>query len=236
MIPQLSHRTAGTRVLVIDDDPPTLDLLRRVLERNGLEPLVAATAAAGLRILFEERPDLVLLDLGLPDSGGGALTRIRELSDVPVVIVSAVADQSVKVQALRAGADDYVVKPFGLQELVARIETLLRRAGATATLPSGSYSDGLVEIDRAALEVKIAGAPVELTALELRLLVAFTEHPSQVLSPTQLLERVWGDASLSRERVKLYVGYLRGKFRSAGVEAPIETMRGFGYRYRPPAG
>jgi len=222
------------RALVIEDDPAAHDLLSRLLERNGIVALGARTGSDGLRTLFEERPDLVLLDVGLPDADGpSVLRRIREMTDVPVVMLSALDDEATKVRSLRAGADDYVTKPFGLQELIARIDALLRRSLSTSP-PVGTYSDGLVDLDYASLEVMIAGEPVDLTALELRLLTAFIDHPNNVLSADQLLDLVWGDSALPRERVKLYVAYLREKFREKGAESPIETVRGFGYRYRPP--
>jgi DNA-binding response OmpR family regulator len=222
------------RVLVIEDDPAVHDLLRRLLERNGIVALGAQTGSDGMRTLFEQRPDLVLLDVGLPDADGPAvLRRIREMTDVPVVMLSGRDDEGTKVRALRAGADDYVTKPFGLQELIARIDALLRRS-LTDSGPLGAYSDGLVAVDYASLEVRIAGEPADLTALELRLLTAFIDHPNHVLSADQLLDLVWGDSALPRERVKLYVAYLREKFREKGAESPIETVRGFGYRYRPP--
>ena len=130
------------RVLVIEDDPASHDLLRRLLERNSIVALGARTGSDGLRTLFEQRPDLVLLDVGLPDADGpGVLSRIREMTDVPVVMLSAHDDESTKVRALRAGADDYVTKPFGLQELIARIDALLRRS-LTASGLSGRTRTG----------------------------------------------------------------------------------------------
>jgi DNA-binding response OmpR family regulator len=232
-LPPADARARAT-VLVVEDDPASQALLRRLLEQNDLEVLSAPTGADGLRTLFQRHPDLVLLDVGLPDADGTELlARIRDLSDVPVVMVSARDEEAVKVRALRSGADDYLTKPFGLQELVARIDVLLRRSMRSRP-SSGHYGDGLVKVDYVSLEVEIAGRPVDLTALELKLLMAFVEHPNQVLSADQLLQRVWGDSALPRERVKLYVAYLRDKFRAAGAEAPIETVRGFGYRYRPP--
>ena len=149
------------------------------------------------------------------------------------MMVTGKASELEKVRALRSGADDYVTKPFGLQEVVARVEALLRRR-APRKEPPRTYADGLVEIDFQGAEAKADGHTLELTPLEYRLLSAFVQHPNQVLSADQLLELAWGESGFGRERVKIYVGYLRGKFREAGVEAPIETIRGFGYRYRPP--
>jgi DNA-binding response OmpR family regulator len=125
-------------------------------------------------------------------------------------------------------------KPFGVQELLARVEALLRRRPPAATAPA-HYADGLLEIDFASLEVRAAGNVVQLTPLQLRLLTALVQHRGQVLSAEQLLKLAWEDDMVPRERVKLYVGYLRRRFREQGVELPVETVRGFGYRYRPPA-
>ena len=225
---------AEARVLLIEDDEDSRLLLRRVLERADMEIVEASDGTEGLRELYGSHPDVVLLDIGLPEvDGWHTLERIRELTDVPVMMVTGKASELEKVRALRAGADDYVTKPFGLQEVVARVEVLLRRR-APRKEPPRMYADDLVEIDFQGAEAKADGQVLELTPLEYRLLSAFVQHPNQVLSADQLLELAWGESGFGRERVKIYVGYLRGKFRTAGVEAPIETIRGFGYRYRPP--
>jgi DNA-binding response OmpR family regulator len=128
-----------------------------------------------------------------------------------------------------------VTKPFGRQELLARVEAHLRRVGAREDQPS-TYADGLVTIDFAQRQVTVSGEPVALTPLEFKLLAMFVRHPNQVLSHDQLLEQVWGDATTgSRARTKLYVGYLRHKLAVGEEDSPIETVRGFGYRYRPRA-
>jgi DNA-binding response OmpR family regulator len=225
---------ADARVLLIEDDEDSRLLLRRILERAGMQIVEASTGTQGLRELYGSHPDVVLLDIGLPEiDGWRTLERIRELTDVPVMMVTGKASELEKVRALRSGADDYVTKPFGLQEVVARVEALLRRRGPRKD-PPRTYADGLVEIDFQGAEAKADGHTLELTPLEYRLLSAFVQHPNQVLSADQLLELAWGESGFGRERVKIYVGYLRGKFRDVGVEAPIETIRGFGYRYRPP--
>jgi DNA-binding response OmpR family regulator len=229
------HQPRGhARVLIVEDDERARALLGRVLQRHGLEVIEASDGGDGLRQLFSGRPDLVLLDLELPDlSGRALLQRIRELTDVPVMVVTADGDETACVTSLRAGADDFMSKPFGVQELLARIEALLRRTPATEDGPA-NYSDGLLEIDFASLEVRADGRVVELTPLQLRLLTVLVNHAGRVLSPEQLLRLAWDDDLVPRERVKLYVGYLRRRFRDQDVELPVETVRGFGYRYRPP--
>jgi DNA-binding response OmpR family regulator len=222
-------------VLVIDDDADIRGLLRELLERAGYEVTESPNGRDGLRALYSTSPDLVLLDVSMPElDGWQTLERIRDVSDVPVVMLTARAAELEKVRGLKAGADDYVTKPFGRQELLARVEAHLRRVGERAEQP-GTYADGMVTIDFAQREVTVYGSQVTLTPLEFKLLSTFVRHPNQVLSHEQLLELVWGDALTgSRARTKLYVGYLRQKLAVADPgESPIETVRGFGYRYRP---
>jgi DNA-binding response OmpR family regulator len=221
-------------VLVVEDDEQSLALMERVLSRHGHEPLTTRTGADALRLLRSERPDIVLLDLGLPDvDGRTTLERMRDITDVPIMIVTGRGGEQDAVGALRAGADDYVTKPYGIQEVLARVDALLRRARPAAEPPS-RYADSLLEIDFGSLDVLIAGDPVQLTALQLRVLSALVEHRGNVLSAEQILSLAWGDERAPRDRVKLYVGYLREKFRERGVEPPIQTVRGSGYRYQPP--
>lgn len=224
---------AESRILVIEDDAEIRALLRTLLERAGMQVVEAPDGESGLRTFFETRPELVLLDLSLPRMDGfETLDRIRQLSDVPVLVLTARSSEGDKVLGLRSGADDYLTKPFGRQELVARAEALLRRHRKDGGAPS-VVSDAIVTIDAAQASVAVNGMAVTLTPLEFKLLGAFVRHPSQVLNQDQLLELVWGASGTSRDQVKLYVGYLRKKLRDvAGVE-PIETVRGFGYRYRP---
>jgi DNA-binding response OmpR family regulator len=224
-----------SRVLVVDDEADIRELVRALLERAGHDVLEAPDGQEALRVFYAEKPDLVLLDVSMPLlDGWGTLERIRELSDVPVVMLTARADELEKVRGLRAGADDYVTKPFGRQELVARVEGQLRRTRSGRDETS-IYDDGFVSIDFAQRAVTAGGNTVALTPLEFRLLVAFVRHPNQVLSHEQLLDLAWGDARAgARDQVKLYVGYLRRKLGDDDRgESPIETVRGFGYRYRP---
>jgi DNA-binding response OmpR family regulator len=225
-----------TCVLVVDDDGDIRGLVRELLERTGYDVLEAPDGNEGLRVFYAEQPDLVILDVSMPGlDGWGALERIRELSDVPVVMLTARAEELEKVRGLGAGADDYVPKPFGRQELLARVQALLRRSRSAARAVTESYADSYLEIDYGQRRIAVEGRDVQLTPLEFRLLTAFVQHPNHVLSRDQLLELVWHDPSgVASDQVKLYVGYLRRKLgEPEEAESPIETMRGFGYRYRP---
>jgi DNA-binding response OmpR family regulator len=229
-----------TRVLVVDDDAVTRELLRGVLERAGHEVREAVDGRAGLRELYATSPDLVVLDVEMPELDGWAtLERIRDMSDVPVLMLTARETELERVRGLQGGADDYVVKPFGHQELLARVQALLRRARGAggATAEQEIYADSRLSIDVARRAVGYDGREVRLTPLEFKLLQTFARNPNQVLGREQLLELVWGDAAgVSPEQVKLYVGYLRKKLDpTAPATTPIETVRGFGYRYRRPS-
>jgi DNA-binding response OmpR family regulator len=223
------------QVLVVDDDGDIRGLLRELLERQGYGVTEAANGKEALRALYAAPPDLVLLDVSMPElDGWQTLERIRDLSDVPVAMLTARTAELEKVRGLKAGADDYITKPFGRQELLARVEAMLRRAGPREETEQ-TYADALLKVDFGERSVAVNGEDVALTPLEFRLLSAFVRHPGQLLSHDQVLELVWGDSfSASRDQVKLYVGYLRRKLEAAGADGSvIETVRGFGYRYRP---
>jgi DNA-binding response OmpR family regulator len=224
------------RVLVIDDDGDVRALVTELLERAGYEVNEASDGRDGLRAVFSDRPDLVLLDVTMPGlDGWGTLERIRELTDVPVLMVTARSGELEKVRGLKAGADDYMTKPFGRQELLARVEALLRRKRLAEDELPIVYADDAITVEFGQRSAQSGGVDLKLTPLEFRLLSAFVKHPNQVLSREQLLELAWGDPyGVSEDQVKLYVGYLRKKLGTdAGAEGPIETVRGFGYRYRP---
>jgi DNA-binding response OmpR family regulator len=225
-----------TRVLVIDDEEDIRMLVSELLGRAGYEVLEAADGRAGLRILHESVPDLVVLDVSMPFlDGWQTLERIRDLSDVPVIMLTARDGELEKVRGLKAGADDYVTKPFGRQELLARVEALLRRGAEPMVVDD--YDDGVVAIDVAQRRVLVRGGEVQLTPLEFKLLSALVRNSDHVLDHERVLELVWGSAhAVSRDQVKLYVGYLRKKLSPDDPQAfPIETVRGFGYRYRKPS-
>ncbi|MGN6372948.1 MAG: response regulator transcription factor [Solirubrobacteraceae bacterium] len=223
------------RVLVVEDDEDVRALVVELLERAGYRVRSAGDGRSGLRLFHELRPDLVVLDVSMPELDGfQTLERIRDLSDAPVLMLTAHNSELERVRGLKAGADDYLGKPFGRQELVARVEALLRRTRPRQELEE-RYGDDFLEIDFSRRSVTAGGEQVSLTPLEFRLLGALVRHPDQVLSSEQLLEQAWGDAAgRSADQVKLYVSYLRRKLSGAsGDAAPIETVRGFGYRYRP---
>ena len=223
-----------SRVLVVDDDEDIRLLLKELLGRAGYEVDEAPDGRTALRRLYERPPALVILDVTMPEMDGyQTLERIRDLSDVPVIMLTARTQELEKVRGLSAGADDYVAKPFGRQELLARVQALLRRTRGKAEVTE-SYADDFVRIDYAQRRVTVEERDVQLTPLEFKLLSAFVQHPNQVLSRDQLLDIVWGDPyGVSGDQVKLYVGYLRKKLNpDAPDTTPVETVRGFGYRYR----
>src|SRR4051795_3458230 len=222
-----SRMNARPRVLVVDDDEDIRTLVRELLERAGYTVEEAENGRVALRRLFSNAPALVILDVTMPDLDGyQTLERIRDLSDVPVIMLTARTQELEKVRALASGADDYVEKPFGRQELLARVQALLRRTGARAEVKE-AYADAFLEIDYAQRRVRARGDDVRLTPLEFKLLAVFIAHPNQVLSRDQLLELVWGDPyGVSGDQVKLYVGYLRRKLCPGDpASAPIETVR-----------
>ena len=227
---------APSRILVVDDDDDIRGLLRALLERAGHDVVDAPDGRTGLRELYASSPDLVILDVAMPGLDGWAtLERIREVTDVPVLMLTARDAELERVRGLMSGADDYVVKPFGRQELVARVDVLLRRP--RGEVAQETYADARLSISFAQRAVRFDEREVVLTRLEYKLLCAFVQHANQVLSQDQLRELVWEDnLATSRDEVKLYVGYLRRKLApDAPQSTPIETVRGFGYRYRPPA-
>jgi DNA-binding response OmpR family regulator len=235
-----TEQVAGTtRVLIIEEDPAIAEAVRRVVAKQHSTGVVAGDGRNGLRNFFEERPDLVVLDIGLTEMDGWeVLERIRDLSDVPVLLLTARPLDQDEVSGLSGGADDYLTKPFGAQELAARIQTLLRRSQAAATAAMAEatfYRDGDLEVDWPAREVRVDGEVVGLTKLEFQLLQTFVRHPGQALSTQQLLEQVWNDPfGIGPERVKFTVLRLRRKLGWQDENKYVlEAIRGYGYRYTP---
>lgn len=230
---------ATTRVLIIEDDPSIAEAVRRVVAKQNGTGVVASDGRNGLRNFFEDRPNLVVLDIGLPGMDGWeVLERIRDLSEVPVLILTAHDLEQEKVRGLTSGADDYLTKPFGVQELGARIQALLRRSQSAAVATSSestTYRDANLEVDWAAREVRVDGEVVGLTKLEFQLLQTFVRHPGQALATQQLLEQVWNDPfGIGPERVKFTVLRLRRKLGwQEDQKDVLEAIRGYGYRYTP---
>jgi len=228
-----------TTILAIEDEPDIELALRMLFEREGYDFAAAADGRSGLRQVHRGRPDLVVLDVGLPEMvGWSVLERIRDIADVPVLMLSALSQESDKVRGLRSGADDYLTKPFANNELLARVEALLRRSGASRSDTTASdgweepYDDGVVHVDPRTRRVEADGREVELTNTEFRLLNTLVRHAGAVLSARQLLERVWDDPTgLAPERVKFAVLRLRRKLGWSSEDAPIKAVRGVGYRY-----
>jgi len=220
------------RILVVDDEPQVLRGLTAALEAAGYEVAAAATAAAALEAAALRPPDAVVLDLRLPDASGVEVCRrLREWSQAPVVVVSAVDDEPDKIAALDAGADDYVTKPYAVGELLARLRAALRRAAAPPGDPP-AVSFGDVEVDLARREVHRAGEPVHLTRREYGLLAELARHPGRVLTHRALLVAVWGPAYADDLQVlRAHVANLRRKIEPPDGPRYIKTDAGVGYRF-----
>jgi len=226
----------GERILVVDDDERLAASVRRSLEYAGYRVGVAHDGPSSLTAAGQDRPDLVVLDVLLPGLDGyGVCRALRSATGDggPMVLMLTARDAVPdRVAGLDAGADDYLVKPFEHDELLARVRALLRRrpapAGAPVTLTLADLT-----LDPGTREVRRAGREIELTALEFDLLRHFLRHPRQVLSRAQLMDAVWGGGSpLTSNVVDVYVGYLRGKLEAAGEQRLLHTVRGVGYALR----
>jgi DNA-binding response OmpR family regulator len=228
---------AKGRILVIEDERDIALAIRTLLTRSGFEVTSSPDGKHGLRAFHAARPDLVVLDIGLPMlDGWEVLERIRDLSDVPVLILTAHGNEAEKVRGLKSGADDYLTKPFGSGELAARVEALLRRQ--RTRLPEQEvYDDGRLLVKLDSREVSVNGEQIALTPIEFRLLAALVRNPGRTLSPDQLLELAWNDPlGIGPERVKFGIMRLRRKLgQPGGPGSAIEAVRGFGYRYVVPA-
>jgi DNA-binding response OmpR family regulator len=225
-----------SRLLVVEDDPDISLALRLLFTRAGYDVKQATDGRSGLKEAYVEHPDLVVLDVGLPEMDGWqVLERLRDVSDVPVLVLTAHGQEAEKVRGLRGGADDYLTKPFANAELLARVEALLRRSsGNQNNWASQVYDDGVVHLDPTKRRVYVKGDEKRLTPTEFRLLNALVRHAGAVLSPNQLLAQAWDDPTgIGQERVKFAVLRLRRKLGwSDPDDSPIESVRGFGYRYR----
>ncbi len=223
------------RVLVVEDDPAIGRLLRRSLTDRGDVVTVATDGASGLAIALREQPEVVLLDLGLPDlSGLEVLTMLRAVSQVPVIVITAQDDDRTVVKALDSGADDYLVKPFGSDQLAARIRAVLRRAAAASTESTVELGD--LQIDVVTRQVTLAGQPLDLTRKEFDLLWLLASRPGEVISKRDLLAGVWGQPFGGGDRtVDVHLSWLRRKLGESAAEPRyLHTVRGVGVRLAPP--
>lgn len=226
-------------ILVVDDEQDILELVSIRLDMAGYRTVLAASGEEALRSFFVERPDLAIVDIDLPVMDGIELcSRMREMSDIPVIFLSAMGSELDRVKGLQAGADDYIVKPFAKEELVARVEAVMRRATMPAVRGGeDSYIDAQLTIDHRAHIVAVRGREVALSPLEYRLLTSMVRHSGQVLSHNQLLDMAWGPnaTETSPDSVRLYISYLRAKIEEHPKHPMlIETVREFGYRYVRP--
>jgi len=225
------------RLLVVDDDRALRDVLRRALTLAGYDVRLIDTGAGALSEVSAIVPDAVVLDVGLPDIDGLEVCRLlrREGNRVPVLMLTARDAVSDRIDGLDAGADDYLVKPFDIDELKARLRALLRRAGAGGDVDGGLSFDEL-RLDPARHGVSVAGTFVELTRTEYQLLELLMLNPRRVLPHSLIYDRVWGyDFGPSSNALRVYVGYLRHKLEQAGARPLIHTVRGVGYALREPA-
>jgi two-component system response regulator MprA len=225
----------GERILVVDDDERLAASVRRSLEYAGYRVAVAHDGPRALTAAGQERPDLVVLDVLLPGLDGyGVCRALRADGTGPMVLMLTARDAVPdRVAGLDAGADDYLVKPFEHDELLARVRALLRRRPAGPPTAGHPLTLADLSLDPGTREVRRAGRPVELTALEFDLLHHFLRHPRQVLRRAQLMDAVWGGGSpLTSNVVDVYVGYLRGKLEAGGEPRLLHTVRGVGYALR----
>ena len=230
-------RPDGTaiRILTVDDEPSLIELLSMAMRYEGWDVHTATTGTEAVRVAREVRPDALVLDMMLPDFDGlEVMRRVRtEQPDVPVIFLTARDGVADRIAGLTAGGDDYVTKPFSLEEVIARLRGLLRRSGATTARPDTQIVVGDLILDEDSHEVTRAGEPIKLTATEFELLRFLMRNPKRVLSKAQILDRVWNyDFGGQANVVELYVSYLRKKI-DAGREPMIHTMRGVGYVLRP---
>ena len=232
---------SGARILLVEDDVATRDAVARYLQAHEFGVTTSGDVADALRQWDAERPDLILLDLGLPDLDGSTVVRhVRRESTTPILVLSARSDERDVVATLEAGADDYVTKPFGMDELRARIGAALRRAAGPATDPTGIVTLGPVAMDVAARRVTVHGVPVDLTPREYELLKVMIGQRGRLLTKGRLLRAVWGTAySDETHYLHVYVSRLRRKLGAAdptGAAAALITAEpGVGYRIEDPS-
>jgi two-component system alkaline phosphatase synthesis response regulator PhoP len=229
-----------SRVLVVEDERDVAELIRYNLGKEGYDVIVAPTGADGLKQARELHPDVILLDIMVPQLNGWEVCRRlkqdAETKNIPVIMVTGRVEEGDKVLGFELGADDYVTKPFSPRELLARIRAVARRGRAGETEKKLIVKIGELEIDRYRFEVRVKGRPVELTPKEFELLAILAGAPGRVFGREELLDAVWGrDGFVEPRTVDVHLARLRGKFTGAKAPPPaIETVRGVGYRFKEP--
>ena len=228
--------TPQAKILIVEDEPEIRRFLRVTLSNHGYELLEATKAGEGLTMMEERSPDLVILDLGLPDMDGVELTRrVRDWSSIPIIVLSARSMEQDKIEALDAGADDYLTKPFGVLELMARIRVALRHLSLRDRDDEASaFTTGDLEVDLASRVVKLAGEEVHLTPTEYKLLLQLVQNPGKVVTQQKLLREVWGPGYANQSHyLRVYMGQLRHKLEKEPARPRyIVTEPGVGYRLK----
>jgi len=233
----MAIQAPSARILVVEDEESISQPFAEALRRAGFEPLVTATAAGALELAASEEPDLVMLDLALPDGDGRDVCReLRRNSDVPIMMLTARGTEMDKIVGLELGADDYVVKPFSAAEVISRIRAVLRRTNRTAELPNKPIEVGEVELDPAARIARVGGQELELSRKEFDLLAALIGRAGRVVTREDLMSEVWDTNWFgSTKTLDVHIGWLRRKLAEAGSGATyIETVRGVGFRFAAP--
>jgi two-component system KDP operon response regulator KdpE len=225
---------AGPRVLVVDDEPQIRRFLRASLQSHDYTVLEAENGKEAVRSCTTQRPDLVILDLGLPDMDGlEVISLIREWSALPIIVLSIRSDDADKIDALDRGANDYVTKPFSMGELLARMRVALRQGGREGAESSSVLTAGDIAVDLAKRLVTVNSAPVRLSRKEYDLLRILVSHPGKVVTHQQLLQEVWGQAYVEETQyLRVYIGQLRQKLeRDPAAPKHLITEPGVGYRF-----
>jgi two-component system, OmpR family, KDP operon response regulator KdpE len=221
----------AARILVVDDEPQITRVLRRALSSSGYEVQVAEDGEEGLEVFHQWKPDILITDIAMKNMGGLELCRkVRKVSRIPIIVLSVKGDETMKVEALDTGADDYITKPFGMEELFARVRAALRRASLLSQDQESSFEIGDFSVDQEGHSIKVRGEKLQLTPKEYDLLLYFLRNPGKVLTHRVLLGAVWGGELVEQgEYLRVFIGQLRKKIGSQY----IVTEPWVGYRLNP---
>ena len=232
----MADAVTNTNILIVDDDPQIRDVLRVALDRAGFDITCVNDGAAALGAVSRREPDLIILDIGMPEMDGLEVCRtLRRTRDTPVLFLTARSDEIDRVLGLELGADDYVTKPFSPRELVARVKAILKRSGKqTSTQKTPEQVWGILRLQCASHTCEVAGQTVTLTATEMTLLKALMQRPEQVVTRRQLSDAVYGtNTQVSDRTIDSHLRNLRAKLANAGCKDALETLHGVGVRMGP---